>query len=229
MYYNFGGVPIEEGRVLSQAFDHENSQAVKTAYLAQTPVGTVRGKPGFMCQTNFRPFDDRSFEFQSADSDAARTANFRVYDGKKSGLWCIVDYDGDHPGQALGNIKRLRSVEECQRHNLNVVGVLADSFAERHTCLWYARDVAANMNFSLERVVHYEGIPDVHKKGFAHLDSAALPPGTSTLSVVASIKPDGIFNGYQAGRMRIVRAMMDGTVPKEGLIGAGSFWEMDFH
>jgi len=33
-------------------------------YLAQTQVGELRGRVGYVGQTNYRPFDERAFEYQ---------------------------------------------------------------------------------------------------------------------------------------------------------------------
>jgi len=48
-----------------------------------------------------------------------------------------------------------------------VIGICADSFMNRHSLLWYARNINTNMNFTIERTTHYEGIPDPHQSGFA--------------------------------------------------------------
>jgi len=53
---------------------------------------------GYVGQTNYRPFDERAFEYQSADSDKGRT-KFLNYSHTVSGLWCIVASDDDGDGQ----------------------------------------------------------------------------------------------------------------------------------
>lgn len=57
----------------------------------------------------------------------------------------------------------LRDIEDTDE----VLGIVADTFVNRHALIWYGRNINANMNFTIERTTHYEGLPNPHQAGFA--------------------------------------------------------------
>jgi hypothetical protein len=85
-----------------------------------------------------------------------------------------------------------------------VAGIAVESLTQRHSCLWYGRNINSNMNFTIEKTTHYEGIPDPNKAGFAQYQQASLSSGKSTMDVVAEIQPRGIFLGYAQHRTRLM-------------------------
>lgn len=120
----------------------------------------MRGRVGYIGQTNFRPFDTNSFEYQAADDDRGRR-KFLNYGGTTAGIWCIVG--GDSESAQVDKLVPLRNITDAD----SVLGIVADTFINRHSLIWYARNVNSNMSFTIERTTHYEGIPDPHQAGFA--------------------------------------------------------------
>lgn len=61
--YGRAGQSLDEGQSLITDLARPMSDRVRL-YLASAENGCCRGKPGFLIQNNYRPYDQQSFEFR---------------------------------------------------------------------------------------------------------------------------------------------------------------------
>lgn len=97
-----------------------------------------------------------------------------------------------------------------------------------------ARNIPAGMHFNIQRVVHYEGMPDPGQSGFATSYAASLPPGGDPLSIVAQIQADNIFGNFDSKREMLYNEMykvmqpgayQNSAMPFETRLKGDSWWD----
>lgn len=102
-------------------------------------------------------------------------------------------------------------------NDVNLVGIVLESFQQRHTSYWNVENLETGMSFTVDFIRHLEGHPDQSHYGFAQMAHANLESASTTMELVAKIDPDGIFNGYSRNRKALLADMQLTPI-------RGNFW-----
>lgn len=179
MYYSRNGAAIDETSTINSLFTRPTDSNCKLHLAGAT--GSIRGTNGFLVQSNFRPYDEHSYDLRDPVA-----SNKALFDDDIDAVWFINMADKTlFPGSMISSL-----TSDAQ------IGIVVESLQQRHTVMARITGRTDGLALTHERIIHYEGMPEYNKIGFLSAETSPLRTVTSPLQLIQTIPTRGIFANY---------------------------------